>query len=145
MPFYHKLGDFPSKRHVAFRKEGGGIHFEHLMGNLGFTGLQSLLYTLRRPTTVKAIEPGWIESREAAPAGDLRMRHLRTHRLPSPGGSPVRDRVPLLLNDDIAMSLARPTAAETRRRLAWILVIAIIGVLISDILYAMLDPRIRLH
>jgi homogentisate 1,2-dioxygenase len=112
MPFYHKLGDFPAKRHTAFRKDAGGIHYEHLMGNLGFTGLQSLLYTLRRPTTVKSIEPGWVESREEAPAGDLRMRHLRSHRLPSPGGSPVRDRIPLLWNDDIAMSLARPTAAD---------------------------------
>ena len=46
------------------------------------------------------------------PDPTLRMRHLRTHRLPSPGGSPVRDRVPLLWNDDIAMSLARPTAAD---------------------------------
>jgi len=112
MPFYHKLGSLPSKRHVAFRRDGGGIHYEHLMGNLGFTGLQSLLYTLRRPTTVKSVEPGWMEAREAAPAGDLRMRHLRTHRLPSPGGSPVRDRVPLLWNADVAMSLARPVTAD---------------------------------
>ncbi len=45
MPFYHRLGEIPAKRHTVFPREGGGIHYEHLMGNLGFTGLQSLLYT----------------------------------------------------------------------------------------------------
>jgi homogentisate 1,2-dioxygenase len=112
MPFYHKLGTFPSKRHTAFRKEGGGIHFEHLMGNLGFTGLQSLLYTLRRPTTVKAVEFAWSTPLEAATEDDLRMRHLRTHHLASPGGSAVRDRVPLVFNNDVTISLTRPTAAD---------------------------------
>ncbi len=51
MPFYHRLGEIPPKRHIAFPKQAGGIHYEHLMGNLGFTGLQSLLYTLRRPSS----------------------------------------------------------------------------------------------
>ena len=45
MPFYWKLGEIPKKRHTAFRKEGGGIYEEHLMGNLGFTGIQSLIYS----------------------------------------------------------------------------------------------------
>jgi len=52
MPFYVQRGRIPAKRHVAFRKEDGSIYSEHLMGNLGFTGLQSLLYTLRPPTAV---------------------------------------------------------------------------------------------
>ena len=26
MPIYHQLGEVPRKRHVAFRKEDGGIH-----------------------------------------------------------------------------------------------------------------------
>ena len=96
MPFYHKLGKIPHKRHTVFRKADGGIHYEHLMGNLGFTGLQSLLYTLRRPTSVKSVER--VKELFWAPDPDatLRMRHLRSHRLPSAGDSPVVDRTPLL-------------------------------------------------
>ena len=67
MPFYHQLGGFPAKRHMAFRKDDGGIYYEHLMGNLGFTGLQSLLYTLRRPTTVKAVEAAWVHAAGGGP------------------------------------------------------------------------------
>jgi homogentisate 1,2-dioxygenase len=112
MPIYHKLGRLPAKRHVAFRKDDGSLYYEHLMGNRGFTGLQSLLYTLRRPTTVKAIEPAWVSPREAEPDSSLRLRHLRTHRLPAPGGSAVRDRQLLVFNDDVALSLVRPGAAD---------------------------------
>lgn len=112
MPVYHRLGRLPAKRHVAFRKDDGSLYYEHLMGNRGFTGLQSLLYTLRRPTTVKAIEPAWVAPREAEADSSLRLRHLRSHRLPSAGGSAVRDRQLLLFNDDVALSLARPTAAD---------------------------------
>jgi homogentisate 1,2-dioxygenase len=109
MPFYHRLGNIPAKRHVAFRKADGGIHYEHLMGNRGFSGLQSLLYTLRRPTTVKSIERlGDIEW-QPDPDETLRLRHFRTHRLPAAGGCPAADRMPLLFNSDVKISLARPS------------------------------------
>jgi homogentisate 1,2-dioxygenase len=112
MPMYHKLGLLPAKRHTAFRKDGGAIHYEHLMGNLGFTGLQSLLYTLRRPTTVRSVTTAWTSPREADTGSPLRMRHLRSHRLATAGGSAVRDRQLLLFNDDVSMSLARPSATD---------------------------------
>jgi homogentisate 1,2-dioxygenase len=112
MPYYHRLGKIPPKRHTAFRKDDGSIHYEHLMGNLGFTGIQSLLYTLRRPTTVKAVEVAWETPREAEPGRQLKMRHLRSHRLATGGGSPVRDRSLILFNDDVSLSLVRPSAAD---------------------------------
>jgi len=112
MPFYVQRGRVPSKRHVAFRKADGGIHYEQLMGNLGFTGLQSLLYTLRRPTAVSKIETAWMQARVADEEPSLRMRHLRTHRLETGGGSPVKDRALLLFNPDIALSLTRPARAD---------------------------------
>jgi len=112
MPFYHRLGAIPPKRHTVFRRADGGIHYEHLLGNLGFTGLQSLLYTLRRPTSVlrneKVAELRW----EADADTTLRMRHLRTHRLATPGPSAVVDRVPLVYNHDLALSLARPRVVD---------------------------------
>ncbi|MFH1278579.1 MAG: homogentisate 1,2-dioxygenase [Candidatus Eisenbacteria bacterium] len=108
MPFYCKLGSLPHKRHTAFKKEGGGIHYEHLMGNLGFGGLQSLLYTLNLPTAVKNTEKIRDLRWERDPDPTLRMRHFRTHRLPAPGPSPVLDREPLLYNTHVAISLAMP-------------------------------------
>jgi homogentisate 1,2-dioxygenase len=112
MPFYVKRGRIPAKRHVAFPKSDGGIHYEHLMGNLGFTGLQSLLYTIRRPTCVKNVEVAWTTPRIADPEPSLRMRHLRSHRLEMSGGSPVKDRKLVMFNKDIAISLSKPAEAD---------------------------------
>ncbi len=113
MPFYHRLGDVPAKRHVVFPAPGGGMRYEHLMGNLGFAGLQSLLYTIRRPTSVKGISVAWEQPRVPAeePGCGWRMRHLRTHRLEC-GPSPVRDRVPLVFNGDVGLFLTRPRRAD---------------------------------
>lgn len=112
MPFYVQRGRIPAKRHVAFRDGNGALLQEHLMGNLGFTGLQSLLYTLRPPTAVRRLETAWAAPRLAEESPGLRMRHLRTHRLETAGGSAVKDRVPLLFNDDVALSLVRPRTAD---------------------------------
>jgi homogentisate 1,2-dioxygenase len=53
MPIYHALGTIPRKRHTQFRKPDGELYHEELIGNLGFSGLSSLLYHLRRPTQVR--------------------------------------------------------------------------------------------
>jgi homogentisate 1,2-dioxygenase len=107
MPIYHRLGRLPRKRHVALRKEGDGIHYEELVGNQGFTGPSSLLYHLRLPTAVKSVRPlrglGWV----AEPERVVRHRHFRTSAL-NTGPSPVMDRVPLLFNSQVALSMARP-------------------------------------
>ena len=107
MPIYHQLGRVPRKRHVAFRKDDGSLHYEELVGNQGFTGPSSLLYHLRLPTAVKSVRPvrglGWV----AEPERVVRHRHFRTAGLAT-GPSPVLDRVPLLFNADVAISMARP-------------------------------------
>jgi homogentisate 1,2-dioxygenase len=107
MPIYHQLGRVPQKRHVAFRKEGGGIHYEELVGNQGFTGPSSLLYHLRLPTAVKSVRPVGALEWVAEPERVVRHRHFRTAGL-STGPSAVRDRVPLLFNSDVALSVVRP-------------------------------------
>ncbi len=107
MPIYHQLGRVPRKRHVAFRKEGGGIHYEELVGNQGFSGPSSLLYHLRLPTAVKSVRPLGALEWAAEPERVVRHRHFRTAGL-STGPSAVRDRVPLLFNADVALSLVRP-------------------------------------
>jgi homogentisate 1,2-dioxygenase len=111
MPFYHRLGQVPPKRHVAFRKPDGSIHPEELIGNKGFTGPSSLLYHLRLPTAVKKV---WLlrETKWAAEADrTLRHRHFRTAPFTT-GPSPVLDRVPLLFNGDVALQMARPATED---------------------------------
>ena len=66
MPRYHKLGKFPHKRHTAFRKEDGNIHYEELFGTIGFDGMASLLYHLHRPTMVKDIAKAYSVAPEIA-------------------------------------------------------------------------------
>src|SRR6266853_3350701 len=43
MPIYHTLGKIPRKRHIAFKKPGGGIYAEELVGHEGFIGTSALL------------------------------------------------------------------------------------------------------
>jgi homogentisate 1,2-dioxygenase len=107
LPIYHQLGRVPRKRHVAFRKADGGIHYEELVGNQGFTGPSSLLYHLRLPTAVKSVRPLAELAWTPEPERVVRHRHFRTAGLAT-GPSVVRDRVPLLFNADVAISLVRP-------------------------------------
>jgi homogentisate 1,2-dioxygenase len=112
MPIYHQLGEVPRKRHVALRKKDGAIHYEELVGNKGFTGPSSLLYHLRLPTVVKSVKMGHGLAWTAEPERIVRHRHFRTARLET-GPSPVLDRVPLLFNSDVALSMVRPEKEDT--------------------------------
>jgi homogentisate 1,2-dioxygenase len=111
MPIYQQRGRLPRKRHITFKREDGGLYPEELVGNKGFAGASSLLYHLRLPTAVKAVRPFRELHWDAEEQGALRHRHLRSGRLET-GPSPVLDRVPLLWNDDVALSLVRPSASE---------------------------------
>jgi homogentisate 1,2-dioxygenase len=111
MPIYHTLGTLPRKRHIAFRKPGGGIYAEQLMGNEGFTGPASLLYHVYPPTTILSVERVRELKYEADPCRTLKHRHFLTAQLPD-GGSPTLDRVPLLFNQDVAMLFARPSVQD---------------------------------
>ena len=35
MPFYHKLGNIPPKRHTNFKKPNGDFYYEQLFGTIG--------------------------------------------------------------------------------------------------------------
>jgi len=111
MPVYHRLGKIPRKRHSIFRREGGALYPEELVGNRGFSGSSSLLYHLNRPTSILRITRCWELAWEADPDPALRLRHFRTHQLP-PVPSPTLDRTPLLFNREVALSLVRPEGAD---------------------------------
>ena len=74
MPIYHKLGDFPQKRHTQFEKPNGGLYYEQLFGTEGFHGHSSLLYHVHRPTQVKEI----IKSYSVAPKNSHREKYKVT-------------------------------------------------------------------
>jgi len=111
MPIYHSLGQIPRKRHQVFRKPDGGIYYEELVGNKGFTGLASLLYHIHTPTEVRAVERVKDLHPQPLDDGDLRHRHYRTGNLPA-GGSPILDRVPLLFNGEVQLSHVRPVLQD---------------------------------
>ncbi len=111
MPFYHKLGEIPRKRHVQFRKADGGLFYEELFGNEGFSGLASLLYHIQRPVQIRShrvfLAPDWQQAEDHS----LRPRHIRAGRL-DPGGDPMTGRRPLLYNREIAISIAHPAESQ---------------------------------
>lgn len=39
MPFYHRLGELPHKRHTQFRRPDGALYAEQVMGTRGFEGI----------------------------------------------------------------------------------------------------------
>ena len=55
MPFYHKLGVIPPKRHTQVRKKDGSLYYEQLFGTVGFDGMSTNSYHEHRPTMVKNI------------------------------------------------------------------------------------------
>ena len=106
--YYFTLGKISQKRHTQFRQPDGSLYHEELMGIRGFTGNKSLLYHLRPPTGVRQIERGSEVTMPYADQGPVRHRHLRTQGLAA-GGDAVGGRVPLMGNQDVSISIARPS------------------------------------
>lgn len=110
MPIYHRLGRIPPKRHMVFA-EAGALLSEQLIGNEGFAGLSSLLYHHRRPTPMLSIREFKDVSREHDPQRRFAPRHFQTTQLPRTA-SAIADRVPLLFNDEVAISYAHAATAD---------------------------------
>ena len=106
MPFYHKLGEIPHKRHIQFRKSNGGLYREELMGLEGFSSLQSILYHHFLPPRVAKIEDLGPTKPELVDFGPIRHRAFRTASIPL-GADPVSARIPLLANNDVILGVAR--------------------------------------
>ncbi len=107
MPFYHRLGEIPHKRHTQFRQPDGSLYKEQVIGMHGFDGLQSIVYHRYAPTAVTRYEDRGPIEIDVEPAGPVRHRHFRTGQLP-PIGDAVSGRQPLLFNADVTISLCVP-------------------------------------
>jgi homogentisate 1,2-dioxygenase len=108
MPIYHRLGEFPQKRHTQFRKPDGGLYREEVMGLEGFDGIQSILYHHNMPPRVSAAEVLGPARPEYAEYGPLKHRAFGTADIPS-GGDAVAARRTLLGNSDVTLGVSRPT------------------------------------
>ncbi|HYF63384.1 MAG TPA: homogentisate 1,2-dioxygenase [Herpetosiphonaceae bacterium] len=112
MPFYHKLGHVPHKRHTQFRKTDGSLYSEQVMGTKGFSGVEAILYHHYPPTAILAVEDLGKTEIALEEAGALRHRHLKTAHL-KPGGDPINGRRMLLVNSDVRMGVVMPTEEQT--------------------------------
>ena len=110
MPFYHKLGQIPHKRHTQFRKPDGGLYREEVMGLEGFSGLQSILYHHYLPPRVVNVEDMGSTEVEFSDFGPIRHRAFATSNAPE-GGDPVSARHVLLGNNDVTLGVSRPSAS----------------------------------
>ena len=112
MPFYHKLGTIPPKRHTVFRKEDGSLYHEQLFGTVGFDGMSSLLYHNHPPTMVKEV----LESIDLTPkiAIDKNMKAINLQGFElKPKDDFLESRTPVLTNSDCTISLAAPRTSVT--------------------------------
>src|SRR5437660_11830871 len=79
-PGYHRLGEVPAKRHVAFRAPDGQLYAEEVMGTEGFSGRYSILYHRYAPTRVTKVAEVDAVAAPGPAAADTALRHhlLRT-------------------------------------------------------------------
>ena len=105
-------GRIPRKHHLVFRDEEGRLLHEECLTRQGFDGPYTILYRRNRPHELRAAEVahGFRPAVAAAPR-PLRKRHYRTGAVKA-GGAPVDARVPLLFNEDVVLSVLRPTAED---------------------------------
>ncbi|HNK62433.1 MAG TPA: homogentisate 1,2-dioxygenase [Anaerolineales bacterium] len=106
MPYYHKLGQIPHKRHIQFKKPDGKLYREEVMGLEGFSSLQSILYHHFLPPRVMKTADCGPAKPEYVDFGPIRHRALRTHQTPL-GTDPVSARIPLLGNNDVILGVSR--------------------------------------
>ncbi len=110
MPFYQSLGNIPKKRHTQFEQPDGSLYHEQLFGTIGFVGMSSLLYHLRRPTMVKRVGKSVNVKPTAAIENNLLSRKLEGFKV-KPCPDYLASRTPVLFNADVTIWLAAPTAS----------------------------------
>jgi homogentisate 1,2-dioxygenase len=81
MAHYQRRGSIPAKRHTRHRRPDGGLCYEELMGEDGFSSDSCLLYHLRPPSAILDAKPWVLGGQGVAANHPLKPRHLRLHDL----------------------------------------------------------------
>ena len=109
MAHYRQLGSIPPKRHTQHRTPEGGLHYEELMGEEGFTSDSSLLYHRGIPSAIVDARPWELPDQSTTPNAPLLPRHLKLHGLfveEWEDADVVADRRLVLGNADVRISYA---------------------------------------
>ena len=109
MPFYHKLGLIPPKRHTQFRKKDGSLYYEQLFGTIGFEGMSTNSYHEHRPTMVKKIGKQYSVKPKIAKANNLQSYRFRGFQV-SQEKDYLESRKVVLTNSDCNIILSAPKA-----------------------------------
>ena len=107
MPFYHKLGDIPPKRHTQFRKPDGELYNEQVFGTIGFDGMSTISYHMQRPTQVKEIQRQYSVKPEIAKENNIHSYRFKGFQI-APQKDYLESRKPVLTNNDCTIILAAP-------------------------------------
>ncbi|QLE01367.1 homogentisate 1,2-dioxygenase [Galbibacter sp. BG1] len=107
MPFYHKLGKIPHKRHTIFKKPDGSLYYEQLFGTIGFDGMSSNLYHVHRPTQVKEIKSQVNVAPEIAVPNNIQSYRFHGFKI-KPEADFLKSRKSILTNSDCTIQLAAP-------------------------------------
>ena len=112
MPFYHRQGQIPPKRHTQFRKPDGSLYSEELVSTEGFSSLYSLVYHCHPPTLVKEIGEAYSIAPKAALEKNLQNRSFLTFKT-APVDDYLKSRVYTLFNNDVYLASAAPRKSMT--------------------------------
>jgi len=107
MPFYHRLGKVPHKRHTVFKSSKKEFYYEQLFGTEGFSGLSSLSYHIHRPTQIKTISKPISVKPKIVVDKNIKPYLLHGLKLKSADDYLV-SRKPILVNNDVQLTLASP-------------------------------------
>ena len=81
MAYYRQVGVVPPKRHTQYRTPEGGLYYEELMGEEGFSGDSSLLYHRHVPAAIVDSTVWELPDLRTVANHPLRPRHVRSHEL----------------------------------------------------------------
>ncbi len=81
MAYYRRVGNVPPKRHTQHRTDDGGLYYEELMGEEGFSSDSSLLYHREIPSAIVDSQVWEPPDTTTTPNHPLKPRHLKLHDL----------------------------------------------------------------
>ena len=81
MVYYRRVGDVPRTRHTQHRRPDGGLHYEELVGEEGFSADSSLLYHRGIPSAIVAARAWQPPDAGVVANQPLLPRHLRLPQL----------------------------------------------------------------
>lgn len=110
MPFYHKLGNIPPKRHTQFRKPDGSLYAEQLFGTIGFDGMSTNSYHIHRPTMVASIGKQYSVAPKIAKSNNIQSYRFRGFQV-APEADYLESRKVILTNSDCNIILSAPTSS----------------------------------